>query len=54
MGTAFASKEGMVTGEMKGYYEARAKGGIGMVIVENASVDFSRGRHRVLGLCIDD
>lgn len=54
MGTAFASPEGRVTEEMKGYYEARAKGGVGMVIVENTSVDFCRGRHRVRGLCIDD
>lgn len=54
MGTAFASSEGQVTDKMKGYYEARTKGGVGMVIVENTSVDFDRGRHRVRALCIDD
>ena len=53
MGTALADKQGLVTEEMKGYYEARAKGGVGMIIVENAAVDFCLGRHRVLGLCIE-
>ncbi len=54
MGTALADKQGLVTEAMKGYYEARAKGGVGMIIVENAAVDFCLGRHRPLGLCIDD
>jgi 2,4-dienoyl-CoA reductase-like NADH-dependent reductase (Old Yellow Enzyme family) len=50
MSTTLANKEGLVTDAMKGYYEARARGGVGMVIVENASVDFPQGRHRLLGL----
>lgn len=53
MSTTLANKEGLVTDAMKGYYEARARGGVGMVIVENASVDFPQGRHRLLGLAID-
>ena len=53
MSTTLANTEGLVTEAMKGYYEARARGGVGMVIVENASVDFPQGRHRLLGLAID-
>ncbi len=40
MGTGFATKDGLVTEQLKDYYEARARGGAGMVIVENASTDF--------------
>ncbi len=42
MGTGFATPDGLVTQQMLEYYEARAQGGAGMVVVENACVDFPR------------
>jgi 2,4-dienoyl-CoA reductase-like NADH-dependent reductase (Old Yellow Enzyme family)/thioredoxin reductase len=53
MSTTLANTQGLVTEAMKSYYEARARGGVSMVIVENTSVDFPQGRHRLLGLSID-
>ncbi|MBI2830915.1 MAG: FAD-dependent oxidoreductase [Chloroflexi bacterium] len=47
MGTGFADKLGLVTQRMIDYYEARAKGGTGLIIVENVSVDFYHGIHGV-------
>lgn len=52
MGTALSDERGLVTREMEDYYEARARGGVGMVIVENAGVDFPQGRQRVRSLSI--
>jgi 2,4-dienoyl-CoA reductase-like NADH-dependent reductase (Old Yellow Enzyme family)/thioredoxin reductase len=45
MGTGFASPDGMVTPQLLDYYEARAKGGAGIVIVETTTVEFPRGIH---------
>lgn len=45
MGTGFATADGLITRQGKAYYEARAKGGAGLVIVENVAVDFYRGAH---------
>ncbi|MFC2001930.1 FAD-dependent oxidoreductase [Chloroflexota bacterium] len=42
MGTGFFTEDGLVTERAKNYYEARARGGAGLVIVENTSVDFYR------------
>jgi 2,4-dienoyl-CoA reductase-like NADH-dependent reductase (Old Yellow Enzyme family)/thioredoxin reductase len=53
MGTALSDEQGCVTKEMEAFYEARAKGGVGLIIVENASVDFPQGRQRKRALCID-
>ncbi|MFH1671983.1 MAG: FAD-dependent oxidoreductase [Pseudomonadota bacterium] len=53
MGSALSDETGLVTEVMKYYYEARAKGGAGMVTVEATSVDFPQGRHRLQALCID-
>jgi 2,4-dienoyl-CoA reductase-like NADH-dependent reductase (Old Yellow Enzyme family)/thioredoxin reductase len=52
MGTALSDERGLVTREMENYYEARARGGVGMVIVENAGVDFPQGRQRMRSLSI--
>jgi 2,4-dienoyl-CoA reductase-like NADH-dependent reductase (Old Yellow Enzyme family) len=52
MGTALSDERGLVTKEMEDYYEARARGGVGMVIVENAGIDFPQGRQRVRSLSI--
>ncbi len=43
MGTSFFTEDGMVTERARAYYEARAKGGAGMITVENTSVDLYRG-----------
>jgi len=39
MGTNTADKDGFVTEQMKRYYQERARGGVGLVIVEGACVD---------------
>ena len=45
MGTGYASPDGMVTQQILDYYNARARGGPGIVIVETATVEFPRGIH---------
>jgi 2,4-dienoyl-CoA reductase-like NADH-dependent reductase (Old Yellow Enzyme family)/thioredoxin reductase len=45
MGTAFATRDGVFTEQALAYYEARAKGGAGLIIVENVGVDFHRCIH---------
>lgn len=54
MTTKFASSEGFVTVQMKNYYEARAIGGVGAIVVEDAIVESTLGRHMSNDLCIDD
>ncbi|MDO8568136.1 MAG: FAD-dependent oxidoreductase, partial [Dehalococcoidales bacterium] len=39
MGTSLATKDGLVTDVMREYYEARARGGAGMIIVESTNID---------------
>lgn len=43
MASGFFSEEGLVTEQVKNYYEARAKGGAGLIIVESTSIEFPRG-----------
>ncbi len=45
MGTAFATKDGVFTDQSLAYYEARAKGGVGLIIIENIGVDWHRHIH---------
>lgn len=45
MGTGYATPDGLVTQQLLDYYEARARGGAGMVIVETTTVEFPRGIH---------
>ena len=45
MGTAFATPDGVFTEQALAYYEARAKGGAGLIIIENVGVDFHRNIH---------
>lgn len=54
MTTNFASPEGLVTERLKAYYRKRAEGGIGLVIVEMACVDYPAGRAFSHQLSIDD
>ena len=45
MGTGYATADGLVTQQLIDYYEARARGGAGIVIVETTTVEFPRGIH---------
>ncbi len=38
MGTNYAGEEGYVTERLKSYYEARARGGAGLIIIENTNI----------------
>jgi 2,4-dienoyl-CoA reductase (NADPH2) len=55
MGTALAERDGHINERQKLYYETRAKGGAGLVIVEVCAVDFPRGAamYQQLGLSDD-
>ncbi len=54
MGTSLALKDGTVTDRQIDYYEERAKGGPGLVIVELACVDAPVGKAMVKQVAIDD
>jgi len=54
MGTFLSSEEGYVTQRNKDYYEARARGGVGLVIVEITCVDAPEGRGYPNMLIADD
>lgn len=54
MATNFGGENGEVTEQMVRYYAERAKGGVGLIIVENAQVDYPRGKNVVLQHRIDD
>ncbi|OGP52985.1 MAG: hypothetical protein A3K30_01440 [Deltaproteobacteria bacterium RBG_13_51_10] len=46
--------EGFVTSRQKAYYEARARGGVGLIIVEAISVDSPLGNSRRGKIALDD
>jgi 2,4-dienoyl-CoA reductase-like NADH-dependent reductase (Old Yellow Enzyme family)/thioredoxin reductase len=50
----YATGEGYVTDRTLAYYEARAAGGVGLIIVEAACVDAPVGKGAALQLAIDD
>jgi 2,4-dienoyl-CoA reductase-like NADH-dependent reductase (Old Yellow Enzyme family)/thioredoxin reductase len=55
MGTRYGNaKEGYVTDRLRNYYEERAKGGAGLIIVEIACVDTPTGSCLANDLVIDD
>ncbi|MGI6037535.1 MAG: FAD-dependent oxidoreductase [Limnochordia bacterium] len=54
MATNFGGENGEVTERMVRYYAERAKGGVGVIIVENAQVDYPGGKNVVLQHRIDD
>lgn len=43
MGTNYATEDGYITDRIKDYYEERAKGGVGLIIVGVGSIDHPRG-----------
>ena len=54
MGTSLASPSGFVTEKMINYYAERAKGGVGLIIIENTLVDRTKGFNMWAQLTIDD
>ena len=53
MGTNFGEQNGEMSFLHMDYYEQRAMGGVGMIIVENACVDFPQGSNGTTQLRID-
>lgn len=53
MGTNYGGQNGEMSLEHIGYYELRAKGGTGLILVENANVDFPQGSNGTSQLRID-
>ncbi|MDH5663103.1 MAG: NADH:flavin oxidoreductase, partial [Candidatus Bathyarchaeota archaeon] len=53
MGTNFASEDGFVTKRLVNYHVERAKGGVGLIIVEGAYVE-PRGKGSVRQLAVDN
>ena len=54
IGTNFATKDGFVTEQLKAYYEERARGGAGLVIVDEGCVDAPTGKGTAYQTYIDD
>jgi len=54
MVTNLADEHGFVTEQMKSYYEERAKGGVGLIVVEATCVQFPKGKISDRALSIDD
>jgi 2,4-dienoyl-CoA reductase-like NADH-dependent reductase (Old Yellow Enzyme family)/thioredoxin reductase len=54
MATNFASETGGVTPWMLSYYEARARGGTGLVVIENCTIEYPRGKNGAVQLRLDD
>jgi 2,4-dienoyl-CoA reductase-like NADH-dependent reductase (Old Yellow Enzyme family)/thioredoxin reductase len=54
MATNYASKDGEVTDRQINYYVERAKGGVGLIIVEISCVDSPVGKGTLRQICIDD
>ena len=54
MGTNMATPDGHVTERITSYYEQRAKGGVGLVIVETTCIDAPVGKTTAYQLAIDN
>ncbi len=54
MGTNAANEDGYVTLQVLGYYEKRASGGVGLIVVEGVCIDQSHGKAVQHPLGIDD
>jgi 2,4-dienoyl-CoA reductase-like NADH-dependent reductase (Old Yellow Enzyme family)/thioredoxin reductase len=54
MATNYATEDGFVSDQIRAYYEARAKGGTGLIIVEAISIESPRGNTVVRNLALDD
>ena len=54
MGNALSNLDGSMSAEDIAFYEARAKGGAGLIMSEAVSVSSNSGRANPRNLCIDD
>jgi 2,4-dienoyl-CoA reductase-like NADH-dependent reductase (Old Yellow Enzyme family)/thioredoxin reductase len=54
MGTNLAGDQGEVTEELIAYYEERAKGGVGLMIIEFTCIDYEYGKGFIRQLRLDD
>ena len=53
MGTNLANPDGSISPEHKNYYRLRAKGGVGLIVVENVCVSFPLGSNGTTQLRLD-
>jgi 2,4-dienoyl-CoA reductase-like NADH-dependent reductase (Old Yellow Enzyme family)/thioredoxin reductase len=53
MATGTGTEDGYVTEETLDYYEARSKGGVGLIIVESSCIDLILGRHAARPVAVD-
>lgn len=54
MGTQYADQNGAVTSRLINYYTERAKGGVGLIIIEVACIDSPIGKNAATQICVDD
>ena len=54
MQTGLCPEDGYVTQNMKDYYDERARGGVGLIIVEITCVDYPRGKGFLYQIGVDD
>lgn len=54
MVTNMGTRDGFITQRIEDHYEARARGGVGLIIVECACVDYPVGKNYVHQIAIDD
>ena len=54
IGTNFAGVDGTVTDRLVHYYSERAKGGVGLLIVESSCIESPRGKLAPIQLYVDD
>lgn len=53
MATNFASETGGLTDHLINYYKERAKGGVGLIIIENTTIDFPLGTNGAIQIRLD-
>lgn len=53
-GTGLIEKDGTIGEQIKGFYEAIAKGGVGLIVFENCSVEWPRGTLRSPSVHLSD
>ncbi|AEM78955.1 FAD-dependent oxidoreductase [Thermoanaerobacter wiegelii] len=54
MATNLANEDGSVSQRLIDYYVARARGGVGLIILENVQVDYPQGKNVACQLRLDD
>lgn len=54
METHYSNEKGKISNQHRAYYEARARGGVGLIILEAMSVEYPRGNTVLGNLALDD